>query len=366
MSDLPPETRHRLHAYIREIVPPELVDELRARVEQQLTERRTNQLVQVLAIAHETVIARIRVTPDAAASALIDGGGLTPRVAARIAGIPVERLQAGAEDEPEPDPGPELGRDGPEPGPEPAGGGPEPDPEPGADPQAVIEGWGDFWTPPAVARTEDTADEALEEDDPSEADLPRPSASRLPRTFETWAGGGHGRSRRSGIPVAAAAGVIGLLVVVVVVLALSDDGGEPLADRITPPVTGDATSAPATEPTDATATDAPVTPTDGPPRSELAVDSVVVGAPGGEPNRMGAPVPVGFSVSGLDDGPSTLRWELERDGQPVFPAAPLVVPADGDVRLTVPPALLSDPGSYVVRVTDGGTVLLEEIFEITG
>lgn len=97
----------------------------------------------------------------------------------------------------------------------------------------------------------------------------------------------------------------------------------------------------------------------------VTVEGAEIAAEDGGSVRTGDTALVSLTVAGTDDQPATLQWELRRDGEAIFPSAPLVVPADGDVRLAIPPALLADPGEYLVRVTHDGATLFERDFTVS-
>lgn len=303
MTDhLPPELRDRVRAYVEDVAPAGEVAELESRILETLEGRRTQQPAQVMAITHEMVSERIRITPEAAAAALVDRGGLSAAVAAHIVGLPVD-VVLGAQDVLE----------------EPVDGAAseEPAEEPGPEEPA-----------------EESADEAPPDGAP-------PSAARSSPALETSTGGAsrQGRGGR-GVLIAAAVVTGAVLIAVIGVVTLGGDGGEPVAVG---------------EPTD-TATS---TTGDG-----VRLGSVEVTADGGGAVQAGRSALLSMTVSGTGGQPATLRWELRRDGDEVFPPAPLVVTADGDVRLTIPPGLLAEAGDYLLRVSQDGTVVLERGFEV--
>lgn len=374
MTDhLPPELRERVRAYVEDVAPAGEVAAIESQIMEALEGRRTQQPAQVMAITHEMVSERIRITPEAAAAALVDRGGLSPVVAAHIVGVPVD-VVVGAQDaseEPAEEPAPE----------DPASG--EPAPEEPAE-GVIIEGWDDFWTPSGTAPGE-TSDETPDEtpDDVPAAQPPAreapdgapPSAARPSSVFETWTGGASRQtsSRRSGLSVGAV-GIGVVLLAIIGVAMLGDDGGEPVAvgeptdivTNTTDAPTDRATGADATDdPTGADATDAPTDQgTDRGAGDGVSLGGVEVAADGGGVAQAGRSALLSMTVSGTEGRPATLRWELRHDGDEVFPPAPLVVPADGDVRLAIPPALLAEAGDYLLRVSQDGTVLLERGFEV--
>lgn len=284
-AELPPELRDRLRAYVEDVAPPGQVGELEARINEQLAGRATRQPAQVMAIAHETVSAHVRITPEAAAAALVDHGGLSPVVAAHIVGLPVDGVVSDA-----------------------SAGAPEPEPEPEPEPASAL------------------------------------------------------------IAVAVAAGVVVLAVVGLLALGDGDVDEQAIGDP-TPAVGGadepdragtePATGTDTTDPTEATGVPAP-------PGGAITVEDARVTTADGGTVRAGGSALLALTVGGTGNVPTTVQWELERDGEAVFAPAPLVVPADGEVRLTIPPALLADAGAYLVRVSQDGAVLLERDFEVTG
>lgn len=357
MSDhLPPELRDRVRAYIEDVAPPGEVAELESRVLEALEDRRTQQPAQVLAITHEMVSERVRITPEAAAAALVERGGLSPVVAGHIVGLPTDLAVEAQE------PVEELASD------EPASGPPASEPPPE---DLIIEGWGEFWTPSKTAP--DEAPDEAPDDTPVEGPAVRepPSAPRPSPEFETWTGGAtrQGRGGRGG-PIVAAVAIGVVLLAIIGVATLGGGGGEPVAvgepTDTASETTDDAAGADATD--DAAGADAIGAPTDQAADrgagSGVSLGGVEVAADGGEAVQAGRSALLSMTVSGTEGQPATLRWELRRDGGEVFPPAPLVVAADGDVRLTIPPALLADAGDYLLRVSQDGTVLLERGFEV--
>lgn len=379
MSDeLPRQLQERIRAYLEDVAPPGEVDDLEARIHARLGGRVTWQPAQVLAIAHEMVTSRIRITPDTAATALVDHGGLSPVVAAQVVGLPVDQVAVGEVDPPEPS----GERAEPVEPTEPT----EPDEADGPE-DAIIDGWADFWTPPATPEVPG-AEDAGAEDAADPADTGgRPGAGRVPPGgFQTWTGGATGQTRGTRAPLVAVAVGLGVVALAVVGLLSVGDGGEQVAVGEPTGVTtndeaadgatvadGAVDTAPDSDAdTDAdgdTAGDAGPdgdTGTTGPEAGgEVTVEGAEIAAEDGGSVRTGDTALVSLTVAGTEDQPATLQWELRRDGEAIFPSAPLVVPADGDVRLAIPPALLADAGEYLVRVTHDGATLFERDFTVS-
>lgn len=364
MSDeLPLELQERIRAYVEDVAPPGDVDDLEAQIHARLAERGTRQPARVMAIAHEMVTSRIRITPDAAATALVDHGGLSPMVAAHVVGLPVDHVVAPHEVDTPPEPsGEPAGTDEPT---EPAG------PGEAADGSADLGDAGDGEDVPAGPAP--SPDESVRIRPDAED---RPVTERVPPGgFQTRAGGATGQTQGARTPLVAAA--VGLAVVALAIMGLlsvGDDGeqvavGEPTGVATNDETDGAIDTAPDSDadidadgdagPDGDTGTTGPAT--DGP----VTVEGADIAAEDGGSVQTGDTALVSLTVAGTEDQPTTLQWELRRDGEAIFPSAPLVVPADGDVRLAIPPALLADAGQYLVRVTHDGATLFERGFTVS-